>query len=112
MDAGLFGARLGPEEAYRLARGEEVISSTGQPVKLARPMDWLAVTDHSDGMGLIQDLKAGSPDVLQYEQGRRWAEGLRAGGQNSVAAALDLITTFSQGQMDPELLALYSPGSL
>ena len=35
VDAGLFGARLGLDEAYRFARGEEVVSSTGQPVKLA-----------------------------------------------------------------------------
>ena len=32
MDAGAFGARLGPREAYRFARGEQVTSSTGQPV--------------------------------------------------------------------------------
>src|SRR5579862_7259091 len=30
MDAGAFGARLGPREAYRFARGEEVTTSTGQ----------------------------------------------------------------------------------
>ena len=41
VDAGLFGARLGLEDAYRFARGEEVVSNTGQPVKLARPLDWL-----------------------------------------------------------------------
>ena len=28
-DAGMLGNRLGPEEAYRFARGEEVTSSTG-----------------------------------------------------------------------------------
>ena len=28
-DAGMFGYRLGPDEAYRFARGEEVTSSTG-----------------------------------------------------------------------------------
>jgi hypothetical protein len=28
MDAGAFGARLGPKEAYRFAKGEEVIAST------------------------------------------------------------------------------------
>ena len=39
MDAGLFGARLGLEEAYRFARGEEVIASSGQPAKLGRPLD-------------------------------------------------------------------------
>src|SRR5210317_1974745 len=51
MDAGSFGARLTPEDAYRFARGEELISSTGQPVKLIRPLDFLVVADHSDNMG-------------------------------------------------------------
>ena len=33
-DAGMIGNTLGPEEAYRFARGEEVKSSTGLPAKL------------------------------------------------------------------------------
>lgn len=37
-DAGMAGATLGPEEAYRLALGEQVTSNTGQPVKLSRPV--------------------------------------------------------------------------
>ena len=36
MDAGLFGARLGLDEAYRFARGEEVMASSGQPARLSR----------------------------------------------------------------------------
>jgi len=111
VDAGLFGARLGLEEAYRFARGEEVISSTGQPVKLSRPLDFLVIADHSDGMGMITDLAAANPSITQYEQGKRWSEGLRAGGETAVATALDLITTFAQGNVDPELMAAYSPGS-
>jgi len=111
VDAGLFGARLGLEDAYRFARGDQVISSTGQPVKLSRPLDWLVIADHSDGMGLINDLAAASPQVTRFEQGTRWSKGLRAGGQTAVDTALDLITTFSQGKIDPELLATYSPGS-
>lgn len=111
VDAGLFGARLGLEEAYRFARGEEVVSSTGQPVKLSRPLDWLVIADHSDGMGLINDLTASAPEVIRFKQGERWSQGLRAGGQTAVETALDLITTFAQGKIDPELLATYSPGS-
>jgi hypothetical protein len=84
VDAGLFGARLGLEEAYRFARGEQVISSTGQPVKLSRPLDFLVITDHSDGMGLINDLAAAAPVVTRFEQGARWSKGLRAGGQTAV----------------------------
>ena len=111
VDAGLFGCRLGLEDAYSFARGEQVISSTGQPVKLSRPLDWLVIADHSDGMGLVNGLAAASPEVTRFEQGSRWSKGLRAGGQTAVETALDLITTFSQGKVDPELLGMYSPGS-
>ena len=110
MDAGLFGARLGLDEAYRFARGEEVTASSGQPVRLGRPLDWLVIADHSDGMGFFNDMAAGEPNIIKYEQGKRWYEGLQAGGESSVAAALDLITTFSQGKINVEMMGDYSPG--
>ena len=111
MDAGLFGCRLGLEDAYRFARGEQVVASSGQPVKLSRPLDWLVIADHSDGMGMVNDLAAASPEVTRFEQGARWAKGMRAGGQTAVDTAMDLIGAFSQGKVDPELMAMYSPGS-
>jgi len=110
MDAGLFGARLGLDEAYRFARGEEVVASSGQPVRLGRPLDWLVIADHSDGMGFFNDLAAGDPNIIKYDQAKPWYEGLQEGGEASVAAALSLIGTFSQGQIDPEMMAEYSPG--
>src|SRR6476660_3740529 len=61
MDAGAFGARLTPKDAYRFARGEEVVASSGQRAKLSRPLDFLAVADHSDGMGFFPLLLAGGP---------------------------------------------------
>ena len=36
MDAGAFGNRLGVREAYRFARGEEVVASSGIAVRLSR----------------------------------------------------------------------------
>ena len=111
FDAGGFGNRLGPRTAYRFARGEEVTSSSGQQVKLARPLDWLAITDHSDGMGFIDDVLVASPLVTNYEQGARWSKGFRAGGQDAVNATLDMIQVFSAGKVDPEMFANYSPGS-
>ena len=65
FDAGAFGATLRPEDALQFARGDEVISSTGIPVKLSRPLDWLVVADHSDNMGFFPDLKAGKQEILQ-----------------------------------------------
>ena len=72
MDAGSFGNRLGRDEAYRFARGEEVTASTGQKVKLSRPLDWLAITDHSDNMGWFPDLFAGKANILKNDTGRDW----------------------------------------
>lgn len=111
MDAGGFGNRLGLDDAYRFARGEQVMASSGQPVRLSRPLDWLAITDHSDGMGMVQDILAASPNVTKFEQGARWSKGMRAGGQEAVDAALNLIATFSQGEVNPVMFANYSPGS-
>ena len=111
MDAGGFGNRVGLRDAYRLARGAEIIASSGQPVRLARPLDWLAITDHSDGMGFINDILAASPLVTAYEQGARWSKAMRAGGQEAVNATLDLIATVSAAKIDPGLIANYSPGA-
>ena len=111
MDAGLFGNRLLLEEAYRFARGEEVISSTGLPVKLARPLDWLVIADHSDQMGMVQDIAKGDPAIMKSKQGRRWNAGMKAGGQKAVETTFDLITNFSQGTFDPYLVKAYAPGS-
>ena len=111
MDAGLFGNRLSPREAYRFARGEEVVSSSGQVVRLSRPLDWLVVADHSDGMGFFGDIAAGKPELMAYEQSARWIKAFKEGGDAAVQASLDLITTFSNDKMDPEMFALYSPGS-
>ena len=57
LDAGLFGNTTGHDTAYRLARGEQVTSSTGQPLKLSRPLDFLVITDHSDMMGIATDIQ-------------------------------------------------------
>jgi hypothetical protein len=111
LDAGLFGNTLGLDEAYRFARGEEVTSATGLPVRLARPLDWLAVTDHSDMMGFATDMFAGAPAILASGQGRQWYEMLQQGGDAAAAAALELIGSFSQKTLDPELVAAYLPGS-
>jgi len=111
MDAGLFGNRLSPREAYRFARGEEVVSSTGQAVRLSRPLDWLVVADHSDGMGFFGDIAAGKPELMAFEQSARWIKAFEEGGDAAVQASLDLITSFSNDKMDPEMFALYSPGS-
>ncbi len=104
MDAGAFGARLDPQDAYRFATGEELVSSTGLRVKLSRPLDFLVVADHSDNMGFFPRLFAGDPELLADPTGRRWYDLVQAGGQSGVQAATEIIVAFSQGTF-PEALA-------
>ena len=40
------------------------MSTSGQPVKLGQPLDWVAITDHSDGMGVITEIKGGNPEMM------------------------------------------------
>jgi hypothetical protein len=96
MDAGAFGAKLGPKEAYRFARGEELVSNTGQPVKLSRPLDFLVVADHSDGMGFYPLLMSGDPTLLATVQGRKWYDQIRGG--KGAEAAMDIIASFGKAQ--------------
>ena len=107
MDAGAFGARLTPRDAYRFARGEEVTASSGQPVKLSRPLDFLVVADHSDNMGFFPDLFAGKAELIGHATGRRWYDMIQSG--QGGAAALEIIGAFSQGTFPRELM--YSPGT-
>lgn len=107
MDAGAFGNRLGVREAYQFARGDEVTSSTGLPVKLSRPLDFIVVADHSDNMGFFPDLFAGAPHILSDPKGKEWYDRIQAG--EGVDVALELIGLFSQGNF-PEAL-MYTPDS-
>ena len=111
LDAGLFGNILGHEEAYRFARGEEIVSSTGLPAKLGRPLDWIVITDHSDMMGIANDIQEGAPNIMANPKGKEWAEGFQKGGDAAGEAAFDLITHFSQMTVPEELVEQYSPGS-
>jgi hypothetical protein len=77
FDAGTAGCMLLPEDAYRFAKGEEVESSYGIPVRLSRPLDWLAVTDHTDNMGFITDMFAGKSKILTNPQGKDWHDRLK-----------------------------------
>jgi hypothetical protein len=109
FDAGAFGARLGPLDAYRFARGEEVTTSTGQRARLSRPLDFLVVADHSDNMGLFGRILASDPSILADPDARRLHDQIQAGGEGAASAALELIDRFSKGTLPEPMWSL--PGS-
>jgi hypothetical protein len=107
MDAGAFGARLTPRDAYVFAKGNEIVSSTGQRVKLSRPLDFLVVTDHSDGFGFFPLIFAGTPDIMADPQGRKWHEMIASG--EGAEAAVDIIVNFGKGTISKAILPV--PGT-
>ncbi|MFT7650920.1 MAG: hypothetical protein ACI9ON_000521 [Limisphaerales bacterium] len=52
-DAYAGGNRVGPADAYRFARGELVKLPTGIETQLAKPLDFVALTDHAEGFDSI-----------------------------------------------------------
>ncbi len=78
-DAGMVGNRLGPEEAYRFARGEEVISSTGLRARLQRPLDFLVISDHAENLGLAPLIAESDPELLRTEFGRQVHDLVKSG---------------------------------
>ena len=107
MDAGAFGCRLDPRDAYRFAKGEQVTASGGQPARLARPLDFLVVADHSDNMGFFPDLMSGKPDLLTDPTGRKWYDMIQKG--KGAEAAMEIIVAFSHNKFPDDLM--YFPGT-
>ncbi|MBW1884602.1 MAG: DUF3604 domain-containing protein, partial [Deltaproteobacteria bacterium] len=72
LDANLFNnTRLGPEAAFRFARGETIDTGGGLAAKLDRPLDFLVVSDHAEYLGVFAMIREGHPLVANTETARR-----------------------------------------
>jgi hypothetical protein len=98
-DAFAAGNRLTPEDAYRVARGEEVVSSTGVPVKLSRPLDFLVVADHAEGLGLMQEVYKGNPSFVSDPTLAGWSKAMQAGGEAAAAAQNEVTKAQAMGTL-------------
>ena len=106
LDARAFGVTLDAEMAYRFARGEEITDTNGERVKLSRPLDWLAVTDHSDAMGAMNEIIAGNPQLMRDPLLKDWNKRILQGGDVALAATMEVIETFAgiTGKSLPEII--------
>ncbi len=102
-DAFMAGDRLTPEQSYRFARGEEVISSSGVPARLSRPMDFLVISDHAEGMGVMFQVAAGNPALVSDPTLARWGKALAAGGKEAGDAANELVSAQAQNTLPPTI---------
>jgi hypothetical protein len=78
-DAGMLGAKLDPDDAYRVARGETITSSAGWQVKLVRPLDWIVVADHAENLGLADFINRSDPICLANPMCKRWHDLSKSG---------------------------------
>ncbi len=78
FDAWTFGTRTTPDQAYKFGKGLP-ITVNGVTAQRAWPLDFMAVTDHSEFMGAIAQLNDPDSEFSKTETGQQ----IRAGGLRS-----------------------------
>lgn len=83
----LMGTKTTPEEAYAFARGD-TITYLGQPIRRSEPLDFLAVTDHSENIGVFNQLDDPNGAFSLSEIGKL----ARAGGYENFRKLVGLLS--------------------
>ena len=96
FDDGLMGTHLGPEDSYRFARGEELVSNIGQRVKLSKPLDFLVVSDHAEYLGIADLLNNADPDLLATKAGKDWYDRMKIGGREGNLVAFEVFASIGR----------------
>ena len=107
VDAFGFGTRLDPEAALRFARGEEVQATTGAKAKLHRPLDFLVISDHAEGIGATKALYEAPRMLISDPTALRWYDMMHEGPEGSLKATGEMLAARAQGLVpkalnDPE----------
>jgi len=108
-DAFGWGNRLSAEDAFRFARGEKVTSTLGVEAQLDRPLDFLVVSDHSDGLGFTKRIANAPRFMLPNDTLKRWHDMFNGSREESMQAMNEMIDmagdTVNTDFADPEELA-------
>lgn len=102
FDAFTAGLRLTPADALRFARGEAVMTASGQEARLHRPLDFLVVTDHSDAIGVTAELYNTPEDQLADPTLKRWRSMMHEGGDAAYKAFRQMVTAAATGTLPAE----------
>ena len=98
FDSGMFGITLTPDDLFRVAAGGEVVVDNGVRFKQDRPLDWVSITDHAEYMGISDQIRNGSPELLANPQGKRWYEMSKTSPQEGVKAAIEAVVSMQTGK--------------
>jgi len=97
VDSGMVGNRVDLDQAFRFARGEEIVTSSGQRAQLNRPLDFLVVSDHAEYLGLAGLIATGNPELLATDVGQEWYEAMQKGGDAAWSKVVLMMEDFSTG---------------
>ena len=100
IDAFGFGVKLGPEDALRFARGEEVTSTWGLKAKLDRPLDFLVIADHSGGLGATKALYDAPRFMIKDPTLLRWHDEMHKGPEGMQRVTAELINMAGEGGLE------------
>ena len=98
FDSGMFGVTLTPDDLFKVATGGDVVVDNGVHFKQDRPLDWVSITDHAEYMGISDQIRAGSPELLANPQGKRWYEMSKTSPQEGVKAAIEAVISMQSGK--------------
>ncbi len=73
LDAFFSGVTARPRDAYRYARGEAIDHVSGEPIQLTGPpLDFIALTDHAEYLGVVQAARAPSHPIRKLPLIQAW----------------------------------------
>ena len=67
FDAYVLGTRASPDDAYRYAKGAAIQHAGGFQMQINKPLDFLAVTDHANFLGVVAAAAEGTGPLSQME---------------------------------------------
>ena len=102
-DAFGAGNRFTPEQTYHIARGEGVVSTTGIPFKLPRPLDFVVISDHAEGLGLLTQVYEGNPAFMADATLLRWRNMMHSSDAEGSQATTEMIAAQSSNSLPPVL---------
>lgn len=101
FDAYVFGTRRTPDDAYRYALGEPIRHAAGYDIQLkGGPLDFYAVTDHAEYMGVLRALNEPENPLSQIP----WVREMFSGVEQGITAVFGKISGgLLNGKSIPEI---------
>jgi hypothetical protein len=103
-DARGYGNTLSPDDAYRIAKGETIESSTGQQVKLNRPLDFIVIADHAEGFAIMDEIYSGNKLFTEDPTVARWSKMLNTDRKQAIIAIREIIVAQGGGTLPKIIL--------